>query len=85
LSGIPVAATRVAADDKAADRAKLAGGYRGRALDLLEKSLNLRAEKDRPSFWRETVQKDTALESIRKEPRYVRLEEQYGKPGEASH
>jgi tetratricopeptide (TPR) repeat protein len=76
-----VAATKVADDDKAADRAELAGRYRSRAMELLQESLDLRAEKDRQSFWRDTVQKDTALESIRKEPRYVRLEEQYGKPG----
>jgi eukaryotic-like serine/threonine-protein kinase len=79
-----VAATKVAADDKADDRAALAGRYRGRAMDLLQESLDLRPEKVRPSFWRDTVQKDTALESIRKEPRYVRLEEQYGKAGKAS-
>jgi serine/threonine protein kinase/Tfp pilus assembly protein PilF len=79
-----VAATRVAADDKTADRAELASRYRSRAVELLQESLDLRAEKDRPSFWRDTVQKDTALESIRKEPRYVRLEEQYGKPGKPS-
>ena len=76
-----LAAARVAADDKAADRAKLADGYRSRALDLLEKSLDLRAEKDRQSFWLDTVQKDTTLESIRKEPRYLRLEKHYSKPG----
>jgi tetratricopeptide (TPR) repeat protein len=80
-----VAATKVAADDKAADRAKLAGRYRSRALDMLQESLDRRPEKDRRSFWRDTVQKDTALESIRKEPGYARLEEQYGKPGEAPH
>ncbi len=79
-----VAATKVAADDKRAERAELAGRYRSRAMELLQESLDLRAEKDRPSFWRDTVQKDTALESIRKEPRYVRLEEQYGKPGKPS-
>jgi serine/threonine protein kinase/Tfp pilus assembly protein PilF len=76
-----VAAAKVAADDKTADRAELAGRYRSRAMELLQASLDLRAEKDRQSFWRDTVQKDTALESIRKEPRYVRLEEQYGRPG----
>jgi eukaryotic-like serine/threonine-protein kinase len=79
-----VAATKVDADDKAADRAGLAGRYRSRAMDLLQESLDLRAEKDRQSFWRETVQKDTALESIRKEPGYIRLEEQYSKPGKPS-
>jgi serine/threonine protein kinase/Tfp pilus assembly protein PilF len=79
-----VAAAKAAADDRAADRAPLAARYRSRAMDLLQESLELRAEKDRPSFWRDTVQKDTALESIRKEPRYVRLEEQYGIPGKPS-
>ena len=75
-----LAATKAAADDKAADRAELAGHYRNRAMELLQQSLDPRAEKDRPSFWRETVQKDSALDSIRKEPRYIRLDEQYRKP-----
>jgi tetratricopeptide (TPR) repeat protein len=79
-----VAATKVAADDRAADRAELAGRYRNRAVELLQESMDLRAEKDRPSFWRDTVQKDTSLEAIRKEPGYVRLEKLYRNAGKPS-
>jgi tetratricopeptide (TPR) repeat protein len=74
-----VAASKAVADASVPDRQALATRYRGRALELLQKAVELHPEKERPSFWRNTVQKDTALDSIRKEPKYVRLEEQYGK------
>ncbi|MBL8796780.1 MAG: protein kinase [Planctomycetia bacterium] len=72
-------AAKAAADTKEPEHQKLAGRYRIRAVELLQKSLDLRPEKDRTSFWRDTVQKDSALDAIRKEPQYVRLEAQFGK------
>ena len=65
---------------KEADRLALAARYRGRAAELVEKSVNLLPEKHRQLYWRDTVQKDSALDSIRKEPKYLKLEEQYGRP-----
>ncbi|MBY0522881.1 MAG: tetratricopeptide repeat protein [Gemmataceae bacterium] len=72
-------AAKAAVDGKEPDHQKFAGRYRERAMELLQKSLDLQPEKDRQSFWRGTVQTDSTLDSIRKDPKYVRLEAQYGR------
>jgi tetratricopeptide (TPR) repeat protein len=71
-------AGKAAVDAKEPDHQALAGRYRGRAVELLQKAMDLLPEKDRQSFWRTTVQKDRSLDSIRKDPVYVRLEAQFG-------
>jgi tetratricopeptide (TPR) repeat protein/tRNA A-37 threonylcarbamoyl transferase component Bud32 len=73
-------AAKAAVDEKEPDHQALAARYRSRAVELLQKSLNLQPEKDRQSFWRDTVQQDITLAAIRKEPKYVQLEALYGKP-----
>src|SRR5262249_30609239 len=73
-------AAKATVDAKEPDHQAQAARYRERAVELLQKSLDLRPENARQSFWRETVQKDSALDAIHKEPKYVRLEARYGRP-----
>lgn len=70
---IAMAASKVDAQD-----AKLAAQYRARAAVLLQKSMELRPENDRAAFWKKTVVTDAFLDSIRKEPGYLLLKQQYG-------
>src|SRR5262249_11133834 len=71
---IAMCASKVDAQDAA-----LANQYRGRAVTLLQKSIDLRPEKERAVFWKQTVATDAFLEPIRKVPAYLKMHEQYGK------
>jgi len=69
---------KVTADKKEPARDRLAAMYRRRALDLLAEAMKLLPADRRTGFWKETVQPDSALDSIRNEPDFLKLAAQYG-------
>jgi hypothetical protein len=47
---------------------------------LLEQSLRLLPADQRPGFWRDAVQRDTALASLSGHAGFARLDRRYGTP-----
>jgi len=72
-----LAAARAAMDAKEPARERLAAGYRRRALELLAAAMTLLPEEGRAAYWRNKVQADPSLDSIRGEPDYHKLAAQY--------
>jgi tetratricopeptide (TPR) repeat protein len=78
------AAGRVEIDPSARNRQALLAQrqqYQERALELLRQALAVLPEGDRGPFWRETVQRDSALGPIRQSPSYVQLERLHARAG----
>jgi serine/threonine protein kinase/Tfp pilus assembly protein PilF len=67
------------ADAKSKHRSDLEkrGRYQDQALTLLGQTLNLLPESERAAFWKDTVQRDSALAAIRHSSGFVRLRQQY--------
>jgi tetratricopeptide (TPR) repeat protein/predicted Ser/Thr protein kinase len=55
----------------------MASNYQGRALRLIRQSLELRPDKERGPFWRDTIAQDPALSPIRASTDFLRLASYY--------
>jgi tetratricopeptide (TPR) repeat protein len=72
------AAGKVETDATEADRLALAAGYRREAIDAVRQTLELLAASQRPSFWRDKILPDAALDPIRNCPDFQQLIREYG-------
>jgi eukaryotic-like serine/threonine-protein kinase len=52
--------------------------YEDRALNCLERTLAVRPPEGRAAFWREVIEKDPALDAVRRSPKYPKLAQKYG-------
>jgi hypothetical protein len=73
----------VEADPEADDRHTLAKDYRDRALEAVHQTLQMLPPPQRPTFWRNHIVPDAALEPIRNEARFQRLAEEFAACGMA--
>jgi tetratricopeptide (TPR) repeat protein len=69
---------RTVGDTAAPDSASLAAHYRLRAMECLQRGLELVPAADRASFWREKMCPDTALDPIRGDDAFKQLAEKAG-------
>jgi serine/threonine protein kinase/Tfp pilus assembly protein PilF len=60
------------------DRQPLTASFRKRALAAVLETLSMVSPEERRSFWHAKILPDTALTSIRNEPEFKRLQEEYG-------
>jgi tetratricopeptide (TPR) repeat protein len=54
--------------------------YQARALELIRRALEQFPPRERPAFWQGTVARDAALQPIRRDPGFRRLEEEFAGP-----
>jgi serine/threonine protein kinase/tetratricopeptide (TPR) repeat protein len=74
---LALGAGQAEADVHQPDHQVLATRYRDRALQVLDRALNLLPAAQRPSFWRDTVRMDPDMDPIRHCPGFVALEAVY--------
>jgi tetratricopeptide (TPR) repeat protein/predicted Ser/Thr protein kinase len=63
-----------------ADHAAPAEDYRRRAREAVRQTLAMLPPAERPSFWRDKILADPALASIRDDPQFERLQDEWARP-----
>jgi tetratricopeptide (TPR) repeat protein len=73
-----------AGEDRLADQKTAAEEYRRRALEAVRRTLAMLPADERPTFWREKILPDRALEPIRDDERYKALCQEYDRTSRPS-
>jgi tetratricopeptide (TPR) repeat protein/tRNA A-37 threonylcarbamoyl transferase component Bud32 len=68
-----VAVAQVEAEARGRSPGELRGSYQDRAVQLLQRALDLHPAPERAGFWKATVLQDAAFRSVRSSPAFARL------------